>query len=112
MDDFLKHYFKDRYLIAALLGQGVIGTNATPMEAGTAGIYFHHTSGCLERGREGEWGYVKGGMGEISTILAKECKERGVEILDGVEVLEILPGKGVIVKGDDSGKVLIESKGN
>jgi phytoene dehydrogenase-like protein len=47
MAEFVEHYLLDERLQTAYLGQGVIGTNASPFDAGTASIRFHHASGRL-----------------------------------------------------------------
>ena len=65
MAEFVERYLLDERLQIAYLGQGVIGTNASPFDAGTASIRFHHASGRLG-GLPGMWGYVRGGMGMVS----------------------------------------------
>ncbi|MDQ3811478.1 MAG: NAD(P)/FAD-dependent oxidoreductase, partial [Chloroflexota bacterium] len=45
MVDYVERYLDDERLQTALLGQGVIGTNASPYDRGTASIHFHHASG-------------------------------------------------------------------
>ncbi len=77
-----------------LLGQGVIGTNASPHDPGTASIYFHHASGRMD-GMAGTWGYVKGGMGMMSFLLCDIARELGVTVAAGVPVARIVPGDGV-----------------
>jgi phytoene dehydrogenase-like protein len=62
MAEFVEYFLRDERLQTAYLGQGVIGTNASPFDAGTASIRFHHSSGRLG-GMPGMWGYVRGGMG-------------------------------------------------
>ena len=41
MAEFVEHYLEDERMQTAYLGQGVIGTNASPFDAGTASIRFH-----------------------------------------------------------------------
>ena len=65
MAEFVEYYLRDERLQTAYLGQGVIGTNASPFDARTASIRFHHASGRLG-GKAGMWGYVKGSMGMVS----------------------------------------------
>ncbi|HET7346650.1 MAG TPA: NAD(P)-binding protein, partial [Acidobacteriaceae bacterium] len=60
MAEFVAYYLSDERLQTAYLGQGVIGTNASPFDPGTASIRFHHASGRLG-GMPGMWGYVQGG---------------------------------------------------
>jgi phytoene dehydrogenase-like protein len=94
MVQFVERYLDDERLHEALLGQGVIGTNATPHEPGTASIHFHHASGRMG-GMPGMWGYVDGGMGRVSFILADIAQDRGALVASGVPVGRILPGEGV-----------------
>ncbi|MDP8958440.1 MAG: NAD(P)/FAD-dependent oxidoreductase, partial [Actinomycetota bacterium] len=94
MVDHLQRFFADERLMAAFAGQGVIGTFASPYEAGTASIYFHHSSGRLN-GRPGAWGYVHGGMGMVSFALGDAARERGAMVATGVPVGAIRPTEGV-----------------
>jgi phytoene dehydrogenase-like protein len=94
MAEFVEHYLTDERLQVALLGQGVIGTNASPFDPGTASIRFHHSSGRLG-GMPGMWGYVKGGMGMVSFYLCDAAREAGAVVAAGVSVARIIPGAGV-----------------
>ena len=76
MVECVENYFQDERLQMAYLGQGVIGTNASPHDRGTASIHFHHQSGRLG-GSPGMWGYVKGGMGMVSFILCDIARDLG-----------------------------------
>jgi phytoene dehydrogenase-like protein len=100
MAEFVEHYLKDERLQVAYLGQGVIGTNASPFDAGTASIRFHHSSGRLG-GMPGMWGYVKGGMGMVSFYFCDAAREAGAVIAAGVSVASILPGEGVLLEDGD-----------
>ncbi len=100
MAEFVENYLSDERLQTAYLGQGVIGTNASPFDAGTASIRFHHSSGRLG-GMPGMWGYVKGGMGMVSFYLCDAASEAGAMVAAGVPVAQILPGEGVLL---DSGE--------
>lgn len=100
MAEFVEHYLRDERLQTALLGQGVIGTNASPFDAGTASIRFHHASGRLG-GMPGRWGYVRGGMGMVSFLLCDAAREAGAVIAAGISVAQILPGEGVRLAGGE-----------
>jgi phytoene dehydrogenase-like protein len=100
MVDFVEHYLKDERLHLAYLGQGVIGTNASPHDPGTASIHFHHNSGRLG-GLPGAWGYVRGGMGTISMLLCDVARQAGAVIATGVPVARIEPGRGVTLEGGE-----------
>lgn len=100
MADFVEHYLRDERLQIAYLGQGVIGTNASPFDAGTASIRFHHSSGRL-CGMPGMWGYVKGGMGMVSFYFCDAAREAGAVIACGAPVAQIVPAKGVLLEGGE-----------
>ena len=100
MAEFVERYLSDERLQIAYLGQGVIGTNASPFDPGTASIRFHHSSGRLG-GLPGAWGYVKGGMGMVSFFIADAAREAGAVIAAGVGVSEIVPGQGVVLESGE-----------
>jgi phytoene dehydrogenase-like protein len=100
MVEFVERYLDDERLQESLLGQGVIGTNASPHQPGTASIHFHHASGRMG-GIPGMWGYVKGGMGLVSFLLCDIAQESGVVVAAGVPVSRILPGEGVELEGGE-----------
>jgi phytoene dehydrogenase-like protein len=100
MAEFVEHYLRDERLQTAYLGQGVIGTNASPFDAGTASIRFHHSSGRLG-GMPGMWGYTKGGMGMISFFFCDAAREAGAVVATGVPVARIVPSEGVILEGGE-----------
>ncbi len=96
MVELVERYLRDERMQLAYLGQGVIGTNASPHDRGTASIYFHHASGRMN-GMAGTWGYVEGGMGMVSFILCDIAREAGAVIATGVPVARIVPGEGVVL---------------
>jgi len=100
MAEFVERYLRDHRLQSAYLGQGVIGTNASPFDPGTASIRFHHSSGRLG-GIPGMWGYVKGGMGMVSFYFCDAAREAGAIVAGGVGVAQILPGEGVLLEGGE-----------
>jgi phytoene dehydrogenase-like protein len=110
MAEFVENFLTDERLQVAMLGQGVIGTNASPFDAGTASIRFHHASGRLG-GMPGMWGYVQGGMGMVSFLLCDAAREAGAVVAAGVPVAQILPGEGVVLAGGEkiSAQVVISN---
>jgi|CXWL01.1.fsa_nt_gi phytoene dehydrogenase-like protein len=86
----------DRYLTSdrlrqAYYGQGIIAADAAPDDPGTAALYLHHFSGHLA-GHRGSWGYVDGGIGMVSFLLADAAREAGAAIACGAPVAAITPG--------------------
>jgi phytoene dehydrogenase-like protein len=98
--DTLDRYVDDRRMKDALYGQGVIGAWAGPRDPGTASIKLMHYQGDL--GGQGPlWGYVEGGMGQISFAIAQAARDLGAQLATGVPVAEILPGEGVRLEGGE-----------
>jgi phytoene dehydrogenase-like protein len=110
MAEFVERYITDERLQSAYLGQGVIGTNASPFDPGTASIRFHHASGRLG-GMPDMWGYVRGGMGMVSFYFCDAAREAGAIVAAGVPVARILPGEGVELEGGEriAGRVVISN---
>jgi phytoene dehydrogenase-like protein len=100
MAEFVGRYLSDERLQSAYLGQGVIGTNASPFDPGTASIRYHHASGRLG-GMPGMWGYVQGGMGMVSFYFCDAAQEAGAVVAAEVAVAEILPSEGVLLEGGE-----------
>jgi phytoene dehydrogenase-like protein len=53
-----------------------------------------HGLGEIE-GRGGAWGYVEGGMGQISFAIAQSAQDAGAVLAAGLPVARIVPGEGV-----------------
>lgn len=100
MAEYVERFLSDERLQMAYLGQGVIGTFASPFDPGTASVNFHHSSGRLG-GMPGMWGYVRGGMGMVSFILCDIARELGAVVAAGVPVARILPGEGIELMGGE-----------
>ena len=100
MAELVERYLMDERLQTAYLGQGVIGTNASPFDPGTASIRFHHASGRLG-GMPGMWGYVRGGMGMVSFYFCDAAREAGATVASGVAVVQIVPGEGVVLESGE-----------
>jgi phytoene dehydrogenase-like protein len=100
MAEYVERFVHSERLQMAYLGQGVIGTNASPLDPGTASIHFHHQSGRLN-GVPGAWGYVRGGMGTVSFLICDAAREAGAVIACGLPVARIEPGRGVELEGGE-----------
>ena len=101
MADLLDRYLVDERMKLAYMGQGVVGTTASPFDAGTASIYYHHYCGRLDHGEPGAWGYVRGGMGMVSFLIHDAAVEAGATGAAGVPVGRIVPGAGVELAGGE-----------
>ena len=92
----IEHHVRDERLRTALHGQGIIGTFAGPRDPGTAWVHAHHRLGLL-----GGWGFVAGGMGQVSFALADAARDAGAVVASGTPVATIEPGVGVRLEGGD-----------
>ena len=92
--EHLRRFYRDERMVTAYAGQGIIGTNASPFDPGTASINFHHASGRQE-GQPGKWGFVAGGTGAVSYALYRAASEAGAAVVVDEPVSKIIPTEGV-----------------
>ena len=86
--DYLDQWFDDEAVKGALCPGGVIGAWAGPRSPGTAYVLLHHRIGEVG-GYRGGWGFVRGGMGQLSEILAMAAAAHGAEVRTDAEVTSI-----------------------
>jgi phytoene dehydrogenase-like protein len=77
-DDYLSEWFESTEVKAVLAYYSGIGTFAGPKSPGSAYVILHHLMG--EHAGAGGWGFIRGGMGAISTAIARSAAEKGVVI--------------------------------
>jgi phytoene dehydrogenase-like protein len=75
----LETWFESEPLRSTLATDAVIGAWASPSSPGTGYVLFHHVMGET-LGARGVWAYVEGGMGGLSTALARAATDAGAEI--------------------------------
>jgi phytoene dehydrogenase-like protein len=96
--DFLAEWFEDDRIRAVLAYYASIGTLAGPKTPGSAYVIMHHVMG--ENAGAGGWGFVKGGMGQITQSIAASAVEKGATILvnSGVAKVRVVGGsaRGVV----------------
>ena len=91
--EVLERYFSTD-LVQALFGfDGVVGNFGSPWTPGSAYVLLHHVFGEAA-GVAGAWGHAIGGMGAITQAMAKACRAKGVEIVTGAPVSEVIVEKG------------------
>jgi phytoene dehydrogenase-like protein len=99
---FLDSWFESEAVKAAFGFDAVVGNYASPDTPGSAYVLLHHVFGEVN-GKKGAWGHSIGGMGAITQIMAKVCRDLGVEIS-----LEA-PVSRVLVDGKKTVGVRLES---
>ncbi len=90
----LDRWFESDELKATIATDAVIGAYASPSQPGTAYVLFHHVMGECN-GVRGVWGYVKGGMGNVSESIAAAARQFGAVIRTNASVGKILVRDGV-----------------
>ncbi len=89
LGDFLDQRFRSDKLKRLILANSLYGQHGGPYHRGTAmGLLFHLLSGGQE-GRQGFQGHVIGGMGAITTAMARACEDLGVSIRTNASVRRI-----------------------
>ena len=102
--DILDRHFQGD-LAKALFGfDGVVGNFASPYTPGTAYVLLHHLFGEAA-GVPGAWGHAIGGMGSITQAMARACRDKGVDIILGAPVEEVIIDRGRAAGVVASGKV-------
>ena len=91
----LDRWFESEQLKVTLATDAIIGAMASPSMPGTAYVLFHHVMGECD-GARGVWGYVRGGMGGISSAIAAAARGKGAEIRTNAEVAKILVKDGAV----------------
>ena len=99
---FLDSWFESEAVKAAFGFDAVVGNYASPDTPGSAYVLLHHVFGEVN-GNKGAWGHSIGGMGTITQIMAKVCRDLGAEIS-----LEA-PVSRVLVDGEKVAGVRLES---
>jgi len=100
--DFLDEWFEDERVKGALATQAIIGGWNGPMSPGSAYVLMHHWIGEVA-GHPGAWGWVHGGMGAVSEVLARAATTAGAELRNGSAVNRVVvrDGRALGVELDD-----------
>jgi phytoene dehydrogenase-like protein len=99
--DLLDDWFEHDAFKGAMASTGVVGVWAGPRTPGTAYNLLHHELGEID-GVPGLWGHVRGGMGAISTAIARSAEAAGAVIRTGAAVrsVDVVDGRTVGVTLD------------
>ncbi|MXP42119.1 FAD-dependent oxidoreductase [Altererythrobacter soli] len=92
---FLDSWFESDAVKAAFGFDAVVGNYASPDTPGSAYVLLHHVFGEVN-GKKGAWGHSVGGMGAITQIMAKVCRDHGVEISLESPVAQVLVDGGKV----------------
>ncbi|HEV7254926.1 MAG TPA: NAD(P)/FAD-dependent oxidoreductase [Mesorhizobium sp.] len=104
ISDFLDEYFENDVIKAYLALSGIIGTALGPMSPGTAYVLLHHYMGEVD-GAVGAWGFARGGMGAVTSALARSFEASGGTVRRNAPVEKVLTadGKatGIVLEGGE-----------
>lgn len=89
----LERWFESEVLKATLATDAIIGAFLAPSTPGSAYVLLHHVMGSAG-GARGVWGYVQGGMGQLSESIATTCRQLGVDIMTESPVQKICVANG------------------
>jgi phytoene dehydrogenase-like protein len=106
----LEQYFESEQVKAAFGWHAINDSVLGPSDPGTAYVLLHdHASEETDAGVR-SWGFVRGGIGRVTELLAEAAVEAGAEIRTDSEVSEVLVegGRATGVRLDD-GSVLTAS---
>jgi len=93
--DLLDDWFEHDGLKGSIASTGVVGVWAGPRTPGTAYNLLHHALGEMD-GVGGVWGQVIGGMGMISTAIARSAEASGATIMTNADVAKINVNGGAV----------------
>ena len=104
--DLLDEYFESEIVKAHMAGSSIIGTALGPRSPGTAYVLLHHYMGSID-GTVGAWGFARGGMGAVTSALAKSLQASGGTIRSAAPVHQILVrnGRAIGVALDDGAEI-------
>lgn len=86
-DEFLSGWFESTEVKAVLAYYSGIGTFTGPKSPGSAYVTAHHLLG--EHAGAGGWGFIRGGMGTISTAIARAGERHGMAVRTNADVVTI-----------------------
>lgn len=84
----LDKWFESEPLKATLATDSCIGAMISPETPGSGYVLLHHVMGELD-GIRGAWGYPEGGMGAVSSAIAKSAQASGAHIFTSCPVSDI-----------------------
>jgi phytoene dehydrogenase-like protein len=92
--DLLDRYFESEHIKGLFTFFGMISVWGGPSTPGTGYVYGHHSVGEF-KGTLGQWGFVKGGMGGITTALARSAEAHGAQIRLSSPVRQVVVRGGI-----------------
>jgi phytoene dehydrogenase-like protein len=102
--DLLDRYFKSDLLKGFLAFVAIVSIFGGPRTPGTAYGFTHHSTNDFE-GRFGQWGFARGGMGNITEAMANGARNFGADIRTDAQVDRVIveggKARGVVLHGGE-----------
>ncbi|MEX2439505.1 MAG: NAD(P)/FAD-dependent oxidoreductase [Actinomycetota bacterium] len=93
-NQFLSERFESEHLKAAVGWHAINDSLAGPSENGTAYVLLHDHAGEETGGGVRQWGFVRGGIGVLTELMAEAAREAGCEVRTSAEVERVLVRDG------------------
>ena len=97
-EDLVSGFISDQRILDAIAANGIIGTNVSPRDPGTAFVKFHHASGGLAGPSAMTWAFPRGGTIGVAKAIRNAALSHGAEVATGAAVIAIMPGQGVLLR--------------
>ena len=102
---FLAERFESDHVMAALGWHAINDSVAGPSTPGTAFVLLHDHASEETGGGPRAWGFVRGGMGRVTEVMADAAREAGAEVRTSAEVERIITvhgrATGVVLTGGE-----------
>jgi phytoene dehydrogenase-like protein len=95
VEQYLSERFRSPYVRTALGWHAINDSLAGPSTGGTAFVLLHDHASQDPDGGVRQWGFVRGGMGVLTAMMADAAREAGAEIRTGVGVAQVRTRRGV-----------------
>jgi phytoene desaturase len=93
---YLEEWFEDEHVKAAFGWHAINDSLAGPSTSGTAYVLLHDHAGEDPSAGVRAWGFVRGGIGRVTELMAEAAREAGATIRTEAEVEEILVAGGKV----------------
>jgi phytoene dehydrogenase-like protein len=93
---YLDEWFEDDHIKAAFGWHAINDSLSGPSTPGTAYVLLHDHAAEDAAGGIRAWGFVRGGIGQVTELMAQAAREAGAQIRTGAEVEQLLVEGGTI----------------
>jgi phytoene dehydrogenase-like protein len=91
---FLEARFESEEIRSVFAWEAIDNNSVGPSTPGTAHLLLHAHVSSEVGGESGNWGFVRGGMGRVTQLMAEAAREAGAEIRTNAKVEQITTRNG------------------